>query len=292
MQPARSLIPSVPAAYCCYAFVLCFSIIFAVLSSDYNLTLKPIPTRDYNKHQCLTGNTSSQETLKILDLFVLNTDELAEHLCLNKIVKRHYKSVEVSWIQRDQFDLRRIFNLEYDLLFTKPELLLRIEPKEMTSYVPIASHTDYLSQLISLSSVPELTTEYFKGKRLGLIDDPNSLSGYQIPRSALFRHKVDESAYSVQSYKSHHDLHYALYSHQVDIIASFSSLNRDVGSLPKTYQLDIGTPLPGPKWYLHPALIDQAIHCGISQELAWFSKNSSSPYIKDLSIVRDCQPHE
>jgi hypothetical protein len=222
------------------------------------------PAKNYNTYSCRTENTAAPATFKVLDLFRLNTRELADRLCVNPMIAARYGAVEVTWMLREQLDLRAIVDQTYELVLAKPELLKRVT-ETRTGYVPLASYQEYVSQLIAIDTKPELSSAYFVGKRLGMVDDPNSVSGYQVPKAALQQAQIDESSIVIRFYKSHAELHRALFTKQVDVIASYSAAY--FGDERLTHQLDLRRGLTGLQWYLHPGLRDTAIHCELYHDL-------------------------
>jgi ABC-type phosphate/phosphonate transport system substrate-binding protein len=235
----------------------------------------------YNSYSCNTmqidhHTRNDGAVFRILDVFRLNTNVLAEQLCASPAISARYNRVEVSWMHRDQLDLREIVNQSYQVLLAKPELLQRLTETHATAYASLASYQEYVSQLISTKTTPALNNDYLAGKRLGLLDDPNSLSGYQIPKAAMQRAHIDESAVTIVFFKSHADLHRALFVGQVDVIASYSAAYfRD--DLVTTKRLDLQRGLSGMQWYMHPVLVDTDIHCEVVRHLAGFSSAMGAP---------------
>ena len=247
--------------------------------------------RSYNSYRCNTsGNHQLLEghnELRILDTFILNSNELVDYLCVDDDIARRYSEVSVFWQHRDKIDLRELLNLEIDFFLAKPELLQRIELVEKSGYIAVASYPSYTSGFISVYDKPELVEAYFRDKRLGLIDDPSSLSGYQIPKAILHKEKIDDKLLNVVLYKSHDQLYEALFSGEVDVIASFVPDEKDP-VYSKVKILPLQEQLLGPKWYLHPALLDTSIHCGIVEGLRRFTQDHVNRYIAAVKIIRDC----
>jgi hypothetical protein len=262
------------------ALVIGAGLVIALLVASNGIEYHAPSSKYYNSYSCNTmqvdPHTRDGPVFRILDVFRLNTNELAEQLCASPAISARYNRVEVSWMHRDQLDLREIVNQSYQVLLAKPELLQRLTETHATAYASLASYQEYVSQLISIKSTPSLSNNYLAGKRLGLLDDPNSLSGYQIPKAAMQRAHIDESAVTIVFFKSHADLHRALFVGQVDVIASYSAAYfRD--DHVATKRLDLQRGLSGMQWYLHPALVDTDIHCEVVRYLAGFSSAMGAP---------------
>ena len=250
-----------------------------------------LPERSYNRYQCLVDNAEAQREIKVLDSFLLNSDDLADLVCDNTEAGRYFNQVSIFWQHRDSVDLRSLLDLEYSLFLAKPELLQRIELVDASGYVAVASHPSYTSGLLSLGKQPELTNDYFRGKVMGLIDDPSSLSGYQIPKAAFHKNMIDESLFKVRPFKSHNLLYEALLTGEVDLIASYLPGENDP-LYERLHVLSLMERLVGPRWYLHPDLIDSAEHCILVDALKQFSKGHINPYIEKLTIIRECAYEE
>lgn len=291
MIAIRMLFRSQWAAYLLYGLALLAVLLLAWTSAQSSIIINNLPERSYNSYHCDTvssGEAQPEDTFRILDLFILDADTLVNALCQDPLIARHYRRVEVSWMHRDQVDLRSLFNQQYEVMFSKPEMLKRIETSELVSYSTLAKYSDYASQLISLHSVPELSNDYFRGKRLGLIDDPNSRSGYLIPKKVLKEASIDESLFDIVLYKSHDQLHRALLLGEVEMIASFAPITT-VRNTTARKSLLLQEKLLGPRWYLQTALLQSDAHCQLAQHLRVFASQHVNPYIQNMTIVRGCK---
>ncbi|HEB26173.1 MAG TPA: hypothetical protein ENI05_00145 [Porticoccus sp.] len=290
MSFLRTILRSPVGHYWLYGVAFVVISIVVWLSAYSSISVKSLSQRSYNSYQCETvaGSASRPEQIfRILDLFILDADSLANALCQDPAFAQRYTQVNVSWMHRDQIDLRSLFNQQYELIFSKPELLNHLAEGVSDNYLALAKHADYASQLIALNTVPQLSNDYFRGKRLGLIDDPLSLSGYQIPKAALKKADIDDTLYEVISYKSHDLLHRALLLGEIDVMASFAP----IGSVQNTTarkSLLLQEKLLGPRWYLQSELLEQEIHCRVITHLQAFAARHVSPYINDISVLRGC----
>jgi hypothetical protein len=256
------------AEYALLALTIGAGVLLAWMIAARGIEFRIPAAKYYNSYSCQTAHDNRQTgaTFRVLDLFRLNTNELVDRLCASAEIGARYSRVEVIWTHRDQLDLREIVNQSHELVLAKPEVLTRLAETPATVYAPLASYQEYKSQLISLRFAPELSAEFFAGKRLGLLDDPNSLSGYQIPKAEMRRAHIDESTFAIVYFKSHADLHRALFADRVDVIASYSAayFGDDRAA---TKRIDLQSGLSGMQWYLHPALFNSAIHCELYRNL-------------------------
>lgn len=294
------------AYYFLYVLVFLAVLFISVVMTKNSARLNELPIRAYNTYSCMTHAdfkhdspladkaesmaSSTDRTFRILDVFHAGTPDLADALCKDNRFAKRYDRVEAAWINRDQIDLRPIFQKYYDLMLAKPELLQRAELEGIPGYTAIARYANYSSQFISLDTKPELSTAYFSGKKLGLLDDPNSVSGYKIPSIALRRANIDSSQFDIIYYKSHLDLHQALHQREVDVIASFSwSAFNAPAQTSKNKSLHLQSQLAGPRWFLHPDLLASQSHCSALAALQGISSANQSTYLAKLTIIRGCQ---
>ena len=263
--------------------------LFAWAAANEGVTFNAPPAEHYNRYGCETARHSpNNTTLKVLDLFRLNTNEFAERLCDNAVVSQHYDNVQVIWMHRDQLDLREIINQSYDLILVKPELFMRLTDAHTAGYVRLASYQEYSSELIATQATPALTNDFFRGKRLGLMDDPNSLSGYQIPKAALQKAHIDKSIYTTVYFKSHADLHRALAMGDVDVIASYSA-DYFGNARGRAKQLDLQRGLSGVQWLMHPKLANSDVHCEVHRDLIRHPSSLGLPSSTVRPIGLECR---
>lgn len=280
MRALKSILHSSRAEYVVFALATGVAIAAAFIMSRTTVVIAP-PARDYNSYTCANPHSSAAATFKILDPFRLNTNELADRLCADAVFAAHYGSVEVVWMMRDRLDLRGIVDQSYQLVLAKPELLKRVAATD-SGYVPLARYQEYASEFIAIDTMPVLTIEYFSNKRLGLVDDPNSISGYQVPKAALQQAQIDEPALQVVLYKSHVELHRALFAKEVEVIASYSA--EYFGDERATQRLALQEGLPGLQWYLHPALRDTPVHCQLYKDLVRYPASVGLPMSVDKPV--------
>ncbi len=287
MNNSWHLLRSLPVYYLLYGLAFVLVLLIALQISRQGPHVNELPLRAYNNYFCDTGASDNKPTFRILDLFKVEARLIADTLCNDQVIAQQFKRVEVSWVRRDQTDFRNIFEQRYHLLIAKPELLKRFN-NDVSGYSAIAHYDNYSSRLIALDSQPQLSAEYFHGKSLGLIDDPNSLSGYQIPKRALKEADIDESTMEIVYFKSHSEIMRALGRRELDLIAAHRPAGTKTTVAENEKSLLLQDQLPGPRWYLHPDLIETRVHCQTTAILSRVALSSPTPYLERLTISRDC----
>lgn len=268
-------------------YVLAFGLVLGTCLQlvHLGLSVDELPSRDYATVTCdLEPYYSNRPTLRVLDGIYFGAGPLLDTLCGSPQLGAHFSAVEIHSVQRDTLDLRLLYDLTYELVLAKPELF-----KEVTRlgghYFPVALYPDYSGQLISLKSQPSLNPEWWRHKHLGLIDDPYSVSGYQIPKLTLQRHGLQHLP-SITYYPTHRELYTALQGGLVDVIATAAVALDD--TQPEYLTLELEDHISGPSWFLRNSLLETPVHCAVAGVLEELSRHTEPGYLRNLQIVRPC----
>jgi hypothetical protein len=253
-----------------------------------SVSLQPVPPVQYNTYECASGRNPSAAVFRVLVYAESQAIKHADALCRDAVVQERYGGVHTMWRHRDLSEVRISFDQQFDLLFAKPELVERKDIELVDHYVPIAVYADNTSRFVSLSSLPELSSAYFHGRKLGLLDNPNSVSGHQVPRRALRNVGIDERRLDVRYYETHEDLYSALLSGELDVIATGRALPESQHGGQPFLALPIQGGLKAARWYLRPSLVDTPLHCRIAGLLKEISDNSDTIVARGLKVARDC----
>lgn len=224
--------------------------------------------------------------LRILDAVYLGDTRVLEALCDAPEVAALYSGVEMRAVHRDALDLRDLYDMGYEVVLAKPELIEDITSVS-DSYKLIARYPDYGSQFVSLRGMPELNREWWRGKILGLLDDPHSISAYQVPRAALRQWDL-EAVPEIVYFPTHSQLYSALVKGEVDVIAIATTDYQAYGTFPLPQGLVLADRIPGPGWYLHTDLLLTSIHCALLDALTVESRSSRRDYLNRIHIERPC----
>lgn len=259
--------------------IACISVcVIGLAMTLEGIAYRPVGEKSYNSYSCTTKSEESLVTdhsFRILDLLAVSSTQLIDELCLNLIFANRYSNVELVRLHRDQVDLRDIVEQKYQLVVTKPELFNRILTTQNEIYQTIVAAADYNSEFQAIDSVPTLSNEYFSGKKIGMLDDPNSLSGYQIPKAVMKEHSLDEKLFTTNYYRSHQRLQQALQIHEVDVIATYSETNINDGQ--SSSRLILAKNLPGIHWFFTTAEDDQMVICEIKIEIEKYLAGLQAP---------------
>jgi hypothetical protein len=257
--------------------------------------LRPLVVRDYNTRHCdFMGDSrapgAARPVLRVLDaIYIEDLDTVLNAWCHAPELARHYGSLELRSVHRDRLDLRELYESRYDLVLAKPELMNSGSRagQEAIDYEPIARFPEYGSQLVSLHGVPELTATWMQGKVLGLLDDPNSVSAYQIPRAALQRAGLKDEL-QIKYFRTYQQLYGALFKGEIDIVPALLSSEGPDSILQLPPGLVLGDAIPGPAWYLRRDLLQQPVHCDLQTAVADLAGHSKLDFFRRLTIVSPC----
>jgi hypothetical protein len=268
------------------AAIAVMGVVAYLTSTDSRLA--PAPTVLYNTYLCTVPHKKKGESLQILAYGPGQAMRLVNALCRDPAVQSRYREVHATWRREHIDESKVVFDQQFDLLAAKPESIEREDLSIVNSYVPIARYADNTSRFVSLRSKPELTQQYFDGKRLGLIESPQSVSGHLLPRQRLRNAGIDASRMTLLYFGDHIQLYRALIEGDVDVIGSGIELPADSADRPRHFVLPLQTGLAGPRWYLHPRLLDTQLHCAISDALYAGAMSTPFGYERSMKVLRPC----
>ena len=252
--------------------------------------LRQLEVRDYSIHDCSFPGNLHGPVLRVLDaVYMEDLDLITSTWCQSPALAQHYGSLELRSVHRENFDLRDLYDAHYQLILAKPELIDSggRARKDGIGYEMLAQYPDYGSQLVSLRGTPELTAAWMKGKTLGFLDDPNSVSAYQIPKAALHRAGLADLP-TITYFRSYRQLYKALFDGEVDAIPALLSDEGPSSMLKLPAGLVLEETIPGPAWYLHRDLLQEPDGCLLLAALQQLASHARYDYFRDLKIVRPC----
>ncbi|GEM_PF-3305775 len=218
-----------------------------------------------SQHSCLTNNTQTNESLNLYIPTNYNSQKLAENLCSNSEIAKSYHQVIINWQPRKHIGSETILAQAYDLIWLRDYRMQGLAPDYKSIYQPLVELASYDIQWYSHSAILSLDKSFFAQKKIGLIDDPASLSTYQLPLTQLRQMNVDES--QIMYCANYQSLIQKFLNHQLDIIPSISSISALKG-WPLAQQAVLAQNRPMGNWYvsnqvdlkLHGVLTEQVEH--------------------------------
>jgi hypothetical protein len=279
-------------AYYYLLYVAAFGVALALAwyVARYGFDVRVPEARDYSVRRCDIVTNPGGPMLRVLDaVYMEDVEAVLNTWCHSPEIASHFGALELRSVHRDHLDLRELFEARYALVLAKPELMDSggRARKDGLSYELFAHYPEYGSQLVSLQGVPELSADWLRGKTLGLLDDPNSVSAYQIPRAALQNSDLEDVP-KIVYFRSYRQLYKALFEGQVDMIPALLSEEGPDSALRLPKGLVLEQTLPGPAWYIHRDLLQGDERCLLQRALEELALHASVNYFRDLRIVRPC----
>jgi ABC transporter, phosphonate, periplasmic substrate-binding protein len=257
--------------------------------ADTGIQARSLEVRDYGLRQCDFSGEGSAPVLHILDAVYMEEVPLLEVFCQSSRLARDFSSIELRSVHRDRLDLRELYESRYDVILAKPELMGdgAEGSNARVDYVLVAQYPDYGSQLVALKGKPELSAQWLRGKKLGLLDDPNSVSAYQIPLRAL-RNRGLEDEPDIIYFRSYRQLYRALFSGEVDVIPALLSNEGPASRLQLPEGLVLEEIISGPGWYISSRLVSTPSHCGVMAALEKISADAPVDFFRQLRVLAPC----
>jgi hypothetical protein len=280
------------AAYYYSLYVAAFAVALALawFSATRGFDLRVLEVRDYSVRRCEIPTNPNGPVLRVLDaVYMEDVESVLETWCHAPEIARGFGALELRSVHRDHLDHRDLFEASYALVLAKPELMESGGPARTAGigYELFAKYPEYGSQLVSLQGVPQLNLQWMKDKTLGLLDDPNSVSAYQIPLAAL-RVSGMENVPKIVYYRSYRQLYKALFEREVDMIPALLSEEGPDSALRLPKGLVLEQTLPGPAWYIHRDLLPGEDRCMLQRALQALALHASVSYFRDLRFVQPC----
>lgn len=251
--------------------------------------VRKLEERDYTTRRCEFIANPNGATLRILDAVYKENLGLMDSWCHASEIGQHFGAIELRSVHRDHIDLRQLYESRYDLILAKPELIAGLgrAGSRGAEYELLAHYPDYGSQLVSLQGRPELSRDWLQGRRLGLLDDPNSVSAYQIPMAALRRAGLEDVPTFVY-FRSYRQLYAALFEGEIDVIPALLSEEGPDSRLQLPPGLVLEETIPGPAWFIRRELLGKREHCDLLAALVRLGPDAEIDYFRHLRVVRSC----
>lgn len=200
-----------------------------------------------------------------------------------------YRSVRAEWSLSDEVLSRLIFEGYFDLLQLRPEEAQEPDGPFSRYYQRISYYPPYKVFLLARDAAPVLTAEYLRSRRIGLLEDPTSRSGYRVPMQVFRDLGLDRQQLQLSLYDSHNELRLALERGEVDVIGSYWDPPQKA-RFPDWHPLEIGGVKEGLNWFLANEVFDNTQErCAVIDALEHFEVGSGDPYFAKLSFTADAK---
>lgn len=211
----------------------------------------PYPLGPYNQERCpLPGEGSG--TFKVLVISQLLAKPLAQALCHEPALTGRFAQVEVSWQARGELSAADIMERRYQLLWNRDYVLTGLVPRYHQYLAELLALPDYQVYLLGREPVV-LNPAAFAGKRLGLLSDSESQSGYQLPLHGLNDAGIKPDPGQLRFFRERRQLQAALAKGDVDFITAIAAKGHTPWFDPAKALLIAGK-VPAGAWFIDSRL--------------------------------------
>ncbi len=243
-------------------FACCVLLILGLWSWLLAPRLGPATLGPYNHYQCQIPQAQAKATFKVITPIAYLAQELADALCQQEILGQDYAKVEISWPTRDSLHAEQLLNGRYDLLWNRAEVLEGLVHDYGRLYSEIVKLPRYSVYFISRAEPPRLSTDYFASHRLGLLQDQQSYSGYQLAMVALMQAGIQPGPELLRFYPDRAAQLSALDKGDVDVISGLP-FDADGKAISAEHLLLIANQVSSGGWFLHKSLLKPQIRCHV-----------------------------
>lgn len=142
--------------------------------------------------------------------------ELAQGLCQSALKGSVYGEVIVSWLPRESIGTGTLLADRFQLMWDREHVMSGLLPDFSSLYHLLKPMPDYEIDWFSHDAAVLSSDDGLRGQRIGLLDDPRSQSGYQLPRLQLAGMAIVDDA--VTYYPNRSELMQAFMRGDVDVI--------------------------------------------------------------------------
>ncbi len=263
------------------------------------LALWPAPTlqlSDYNSMECRIDSAAEGSVLSVVGSPV-NSFSLGKQLCSQAELAAHFGRVKVSWPKRTELTADVLISGQYQLLWSRQEVLAGVLHNLQDYYSEILIFPKYPVYFVSKSPSFQLNKAFLAQQRFGFLTDVNSYSGFQLPVALLQREGLTLTDIDYQQYDDWTTLLAAFERGDITIYSSvLLDQNQQVLHNPKDgqlYNLAGREVLPeqrllipgysnGGSWFLHKSLEDKS--CLLQQSLLALDE-----MLKPTTVDLDCE---
>ncbi|WP_078084898.1 hypothetical protein [Microbulbifer mangrovi] len=182
---------------------------------------------DYHIYHCETGG-SGQGSFNLLTVSSIFAREIADNLCRAPAMAEQYKTISISWKPRQQLTAEEVLNEDYDLIWNREHSLHGLVPEYSRYYEPLLRYDQYKVFWFSRNGQPQLTREYFRGKKIGLLNDRLSHTFHLLPLASLKQLGVDISRQPLVYFDDANSLYRAFARGDLDLVSGGLFLEQDL----------------------------------------------------------------
>lgn len=255
-------------------------IITKVISQQQSLTVE-LP--ELHSYSCHVKQALGDDTFQIYTPTNWQATQLADELCSHTLSNTAYKNVSISWQPRDSLTPQDLIFNKFDLIWHRKTALRGLFPNWEEYYQDVLSLPNYSVHLYARSTLTDFSPGIFANKRIGLIDDKSSYSGYLILMETLMKQGVSLDDQQVVQYTNRQQMINDFLNQKIDFIPA-SEFHPELSHWPKNQTIPLATDVSMGQWFM-PKNIDRQVNCKVKRALTLYQaklyviSQSSAPSI-------------
>lgn len=213
------------------------------------MPVAPMTLGPLHVYRCQTAGGHATDTFHVLTVTNYGAHALADRLCASSVLARQFAAVEISWQPRGQLRGGDLVEARFDLLWNRERVLKGLLSNYQDYYSQVQPTPRYSVYWLSNKDKPRLSADYFAGKRLGLLRDQASQSGFQSPLGQLHAAGIDPKALDIRYFIDRDSQYQAFLSGKVDLISGVPGTGGR--TVPMGRRLLITDQASSGAWFLH-----------------------------------------
>lgn len=263
-------------------FILLLFIMWLAGSKSTSFARLDIDHKIERSKTCLTGGKGSEDFVLFLHDAKIAT-QLMQLYCQDPIIAKQFAKVTAYWGGGDASSILYVGKGIASLVLAKENIMDAIHATETHGYQEIANYSNYQAYLIGMAEKPILTKEYLLDKKIALLEYPTSRSGHIIPKRTFANLGLSLNKLDIVYTNSHKVSRDLLASGEVDLIASYWSVE-DHNNFSEDYKQELQNDISGSSWYLKMDKNNTVLMCKSMELLTTLSQNDQSSYYSNLTL--------
>ncbi len=179
-----------------------------------------LPLNNLYTTQCEVRQAIGTDVFAIYMPTNIYVKELAQQLCHSVLLNSQYQTVSVSWQPRRLLSSEALIKQNYKLMLNREYAMAGLLPNWQTFYTAMLQIPSYEVYWFAHQDNFALNYAYLKDKRIGLLEDKNSESGYLAPLSALSQQGLDLASLDIHFYPNRELVINDFLANKLDVITS------------------------------------------------------------------------
>ncbi|WP_148864510.1 hypothetical protein [Marinobacter fonticola] len=228
--------------------------------------IETLPLGPLFTYRCNTlTEQAGGDTFRVLTTTNYYAQALADQLCRSPGLAVRFEAVEISWQPRGQLTTRELTDQHFDLLWNRERVLKGLLANYEAYYATLQQTPDYSVYWLSNRDKPELSQAYFEGKRIGLLQDSQSQSSFQLPMGQLKAADIRLQDRQLHFFTDRVALYRAFSQGEIDVISGLKWVGER--EVPPEQRLVIAENRPTGAWFVSRQVLDAGLRCELAESM-------------------------